>query len=103
MLLVLRYIPVFGETPRAVRLPIETFGYQYAIGVRFLTDHDVRYVVWSIRESNNIDAKKSIMQAVNADCRWMEFSTTPEAHVGVWSAADGRATASSLSPGRDIN
>lgn len=23
---------VFGETPRAVRLPIETFGYQYAIG-----------------------------------------------------------------------
>jgi len=75
---------VFGETPRAVRLPIETFGYQYAIGVRFLTDHDVRYVVWSIRESNNIDAKKSIMQAVDADYRWMEFSTTPEAHVGVW-------------------
>lgn len=23
---------VFGETPRSVRLPIETFGYQYAIG-----------------------------------------------------------------------
>ena len=23
---------VFGEAPRAMRLPIETFGYQYAIG-----------------------------------------------------------------------
>jgi hypothetical protein len=51
---------------------------------RFLTDHDVRYVVWSIRESKNIDAWKSIMQAVDADYRWMEFSTTPEAHVGLW-------------------
>jgi len=51
---------------------------------RFLTDHDVRYVVWSVRESKNIDAWKSIMQAVDADYRWMEFSTTPEAHVGLW-------------------
>jgi hypothetical protein len=49
-----------------------------------LTDHDVRYVVWSIRESKNIDAWKSIMQVVDADYRWMEFSTTPEAHVGLW-------------------
>lgn len=51
---------------------------------RFLTDHDVRYVVWSIGESKNIDAWKSIMQAVDADYRWMEFSTTPEPHVGLW-------------------
>ena len=51
---------------------------------RFLADHDVRYVVWSIRESKNIDAWKSIMQAVDADYRWLEFSTTPEAHVGLW-------------------
>ena len=51
---------------------------------RFLTDHDVRYVVWSVRESKNIDAWKSIMQAVDADYRWMEFSPTPEAHVGLW-------------------
>jgi len=51
---------------------------------RFMADHDVRYVVWSVRESKNIDAWKSIMQAVDADYRWMEFSTTPEAHVGLW-------------------
>ena len=51
---------------------------------RFMADHDVRYVVWSVRESKNIDAWKSIMQAVDADYRWIEFSTTPEAHVGLW-------------------
>ena len=51
---------------------------------RFLTDHDVRYVVWSVRESKDIEAWKSIMQAVDADYRWMEFSTAPEAHIGLW-------------------
>lgn len=51
---------------------------------RFLSDHDVRYVVWSVRESKDIDAWKSIMQAIDADYRWMEFSTTPETHIGLW-------------------
>jgi uncharacterized protein (DUF1015 family) len=51
---------------------------------RFLTDHDVRYVVWSIRESKDIDAWKSIMQAIDTDYRWMEFSTTPKTHIGLW-------------------
>jgi hypothetical protein len=51
---------------------------------RFLTDHDVRYVVWSVRESKDIDAWKSIMQAIDADYRWMEFSTAPEAPIGLW-------------------
>jgi hypothetical protein len=51
---------------------------------RFLTDHDVRYVVWSIRESKNVEAWQSIMQAIDADYRWMEFSATPEAHIGLW-------------------
>jgi hypothetical protein len=50
----------------------------------FLTDHDVRYVVWSVRESKDIDAWKSIMQAIDADYRWMEFSTAPEAPIGLW-------------------
>ena len=51
---------------------------------RFLTDHDVRYVVWSVRESKDIEAWKSIMQAIDADYRWMEFSTTPDTRVGLW-------------------
>jgi hypothetical protein len=51
---------------------------------RFLTDHDVRYVVWSIRESKDLEAWQRIMQSVDADYRWMEFSTTPEAHIGLW-------------------
>ena len=53
---------------------------------RFLTDHDVRYVVWSVRESKDIDAWKSIMQAIDADYRWMEFSTAPEAPIGLTAA-----------------
>jgi hypothetical protein len=53
-------------------------------GARFLTDHDVRYVVWSIRESKNVEAWQSIMQAIDADYRWMEFSATPDTHVGLW-------------------
>ena len=51
---------------------------------RFLADHDVRYVVWSIRESSDLVTWQSIMQSIDADYRWMEFSTTPDAHVGLW-------------------
>src|SRR5262245_14372624 len=51
---------------------------------RFLSDHDVSYVVWSVRESKDIDAWKSIMQAIDADYRWVEFSTTPDTHIDLW-------------------
>jgi hypothetical protein len=40
---------------------------------RFLTDHDVRYVVWSIRESKDIDAWKSIMQAIDTTTAGWSF------------------------------
>jgi hypothetical protein len=51
---------------------------------RFLTDHNVRYVVWSIRESKNLEAWQAIMQSVDADYRWVEFTGTPETHIGLW-------------------
>lgn len=51
---------------------------------RFLTDHDVRYVVWSVRESKNLIGWQLIMQSIDADYRWMEFSSTPYTHIGLW-------------------
>jgi hypothetical protein len=63
---------------------------------RFLTDHDVRYVVWSVRESKDPDAWKSIMQAIDADYRWWSFPPRPRRISASGFAADGRATASSL-------
>ena len=51
---------------------------------RFLADHDVRYVVWSLRESRNLEAWQSINQAIAGAYRWAEFSGTPDAHIGLW-------------------
>jgi hypothetical protein len=52
--------------------------------LRFLTDHDVRYVVWSLRESKNADAWQAIDAGIGLGYRWVEFSTTPDAHIGLW-------------------
>ena len=69
---------------------------------RFLTDHDVRYAVWSIRESKNIDAGRALCRrSMPTTGGW---SSLPRER-RMWasgSAAEARATASSLSPGRDI-
>jgi hypothetical protein len=50
----------------------------------FLDDHDVRYVVWSQRESRNLDAWKSINDMIGANYRWAEFADGPDAHIGLW-------------------
>ena len=52
--------------------------------LRFLADHDVRYVVWSLRESKNVDAWRAINSGIGAGYRWVEFSSTPDAHIGLW-------------------
>jgi hypothetical protein len=51
---------------------------------RFLLDHDVRYVVWSARERKDVDTWQSIMKSIDSDYRWMEFSSWPSSHVGLW-------------------
>ena len=51
---------------------------------RFILDHDVRYVVWSARERKDLDKWQSIMESIDSDYRWMEFSETPDSHVGLW-------------------
>jgi hypothetical protein len=51
---------------------------------RFLTDHGVRYVVWSVRESQGVEKWKFIMQSIDAEYRWMEFSQAPDTHIGLW-------------------
>lgn len=50
---------------------------------RFLLDHKVRYVVWSIREAKDLEKWQSIMVAIDAHYRWMEFSNRPNSHVGL--------------------
>ncbi len=51
---------------------------------RFLIDHDVRYVVWSVRESTDLATWQAIAPAIEAEYRWMEFSATPNRHIGLW-------------------
>ncbi len=51
---------------------------------RFLADNDVRYVVWSVRESRDNGTWRAITDALAPDYRWMEFSSEPDAHIGLW-------------------
>jgi hypothetical protein len=51
---------------------------------RFLTDHDVRYVVWSVRESEDLAAWQRIMESIDQAYRWVEFSDDPATHIGLW-------------------
>lgn len=51
---------------------------------RFLTNHNIRYVVWSARENKELDTWQAITQAIDTEFRWMEFSDTPDSHIGIW-------------------
>ena len=51
---------------------------------RFLADHNIRYVVWSTRESRDIDTWKKIADQISSDFRWLEFSRSSDAHIGLW-------------------
>ena len=55
----------------------------HAQASRFLADHDVRYMVWSARE-NKDDKWQRIMRSIDTDFRWLEFSRTPDRHIGLW-------------------
>ena len=70
---------------------------------RFLTDHDVRYVVWSSAKARTwMPGRASCRRSMPTTAGW---SSPPRRRLmsASGSAADGRATASSLGPGRDIN
>jgi hypothetical protein len=51
---------------------------------RFLTGYDVRYVVWSVRESGDLEAWQAIDRAIGDRYRWVEFSPDADRHVGLW-------------------
>jgi hypothetical protein len=68
------------ELPALVAQIKSFYGGTNAQAERFLTDHDVRYVVWSYRDARDL----ARWQAIDADYRWMEFSPTPEVHIGLW-------------------
>jgi hypothetical protein len=52
--------------------------------VRFLDDHNIRYVVWSVRESEDTFTWEAIDKSISDTFRWMEFSERPDAHIGLW-------------------
>ena len=51
---------------------------------RFLAGHNVHYVVWSVRESKGLDTWRTIDDQIGSDFRWLEFSRSPDAHIGLW-------------------
>ena len=51
---------------------------------RFLAGRNVRYVVWSVRESSDLDTWRTIDDQIGSDFRWLEFSPSPDAHIGLW-------------------
>jgi hypothetical protein len=50
----------------------------------FLGGFNIRYVVWSVRESTDLANWAAIDQAIEAQYTWMEFSATPDRHIGLW-------------------
>jgi hypothetical protein len=51
---------------------------------RFLEDRNIRYVVWSVRESNDTATWDAIDNSIGDTFRWMEFSDKPDRHIGLW-------------------
>ena len=56
----------------------------HADAARFLDDHNIRYVVWSVRESKDTATWATIERSINGTFRWMEFSEKPDTHIGLW-------------------
>ena len=73
------------ELPKIVADVKEFYAATHPQAARFLADHDVRYVVWSPRESRNIAKWQSISRSIDSEFRWMEFSSDPASqHIGLW-------------------
>jgi hypothetical protein len=70
---------------RALESDVKSFyAGTHAQPARFLADNNVRYVVWSERESRDPERWQSIMQAIASEYRWVEFSRSPKSHIGLW-------------------
>lgn len=57
---------------------------RHAAPLDFLRAWDVRYVVWSQRESQDLQAWASIDRTIAGRYLWIEFSPTADRHVGLW-------------------
>ena len=51
---------------------------------RFLDDRNIRYVVWSVRESEETATWAAIDNSISDTFRWMEFSDRSDRHIGLW-------------------
>jgi hypothetical protein len=56
----------------------------HAQPARFLADNNVRYIVWSVRESRDLETWQSIMQSIASEYRWVEISHSGKSHIGLW-------------------
>jgi uncharacterized membrane protein len=72
------------ELPGLVSDIQEFYAGRLAEPLRFLTGHDVSYVLWSVRESKDREAWTAIDQAISPGYHWMEFSADPGQHIGAW-------------------
>src|SRR5262249_7182461 len=52
--------------------------------LELLKRHDVRYVVWSRREGQDLESWAALDLAIAGGYRWVEFSPTADRHVGLW-------------------
>ena len=51
---------------------------------RFLDDRNIRYVVWSVRESEDTATWAAIDNSISDTFRWMELSEKSDRHIGLW-------------------
>jgi hypothetical protein len=76
--------PGLSELPGLTSEIEQLYRGQLASPLAFLTGNHVRYVVWSVRESKDLDSWAAIDRSLAGAYVWMEFSDTPNAHIGLW-------------------
>jgi hypothetical protein len=76
--------PDLTELPVLISQVEKFYGGQQPEPLAFLGGHGIRYVVWSVRESADLAGWAAIDRSIAPDYRWMEFSSTPDRHVGLW-------------------
>ncbi len=83
-----RNLPDLSYRAKAVE---EFYGGSQHEPLRFLASREVRYIVWSARESRAAAAWTAIDAAIGDVFQWVEFSADPALHIGLWERRDAGA------------
>jgi len=76
--------PSLPELPSLVAEIEQFYRGEGSSPLAFLRGYGIRYVVWSVRESGDQAAWATISRSIADGYRWMEFSATPDKHIGLW-------------------